>query len=306
MFLSSISNQLKGSIYIFLSALLYSTLPILGKIAYDAGLNPGSILILRFVFSFAILSLFITVIKRSHLFVFSPLVIVQGLFMGISGLLYFYALKYLSAGLTTVIFFSHPVLVASLAILIYKEKFSKSLFLGLALALTGVILVSGIGGAADVVSYRGIIFALLSCLCYAFYSLLGQKNVSGTDPLSLSATLFLVVVILVMAINCSHLDFITRLNLKQLMITLTMAVFNTSLAILFFLTGVKKIGASRASLISTAEPPLCIIMAFIILGETLTMVQLTGSILVFISMILAVSAHHQSPSLPVQNHGDIN
>lgn len=67
-----------------------------------------------------------------------------------------------------------------------------------------------------------------------------------------------------------------------------MACLNTLMAVLFFLKGVKHIGATRATLISTAEPAFCIILAYIILGETLTATEFIGTGLVFVSMFLAV------------------
>ena len=282
------SKELKGSIFILFSAFMYATLPILVKLAYSAGLGPGSTLLLRYIFSFILLALFIKVVKHDHILSLSPPVIAQGIFLTASGLFYFFALNTLSAGLTTVIFFTHPVLVAILSILIFKERFVPRIFIGLALALGGVALISGLLGHSPGLSSEGIFFALLACICYSFYSLLGQKTVARSNPLSITATLSLMAIIIIVPVYHSSLGFLFVLAPSQLLITLVMAVFNTLLAVLFFLKGVQNIGAARATLISTAEPVFCLMMAFLILGETLTVVEVIGSVMVFASMLLAV------------------
>ncbi len=288
------SEELKGSLYIFLSASMYATLPILGKLAFKAGLSPSGALLLRYLFSLLLLGLFIKLIKHQRVLTITPLLIAQGIFLTMGSLFYFYSLKYLSAGITTVIFFAYPVMVATLAIPVYKEKISPRIFWALLLALAGIILISNPGNQAGSISAMGVILALAACLSYAVYGLIGQKTVAENDPLSITATLSLVAVIILAAFSNHELVFLYALSWQQALIAMTMAVLNTLLAVLFFLKGVQKIGASRASLISTAEPPICILMAFFVLGETLTMWQIIGSLLVFASMILAANIRNKA------------
>jgi len=292
------SKELKGSIFILFSAFMYATLPILVKLAYSTGLGPGSTLLLRYVFSFILLALLIKLVKHDRILSLDPPVIAQGIFLTVSGLFYFFALNTLSAGIATVIFFTHPVLVAILSILVYKETFVPRIFVGLTLALMGIALISGLVGSSPGLSSEGILFALLASICYSIYSLLGQKTVVRSNPLSITATLSLMAIIIIVPVYHSSLGFIFTLTSAQLLITLVMAVFNTLLAVLFFLKGVKNIGAARATLISTVEPVFCLMMAFLVLGETLTRAEVTGSAMVFASMLLAVFSDHENASNP--------
>jgi len=288
------SPALKGTIYIFFSAFMYATLPILVKLAYTAGLSPGSTLLLRYFFSFILLAIMIKIFRYGRILSLSPWVIAQGIFLTVSGLFYFLALQSLSAGLTTVIFFAHPVIVALLSILIFQEEFVPQLHLGLALALVGIAMIAGLGGSANELSPRGITFALMACLGYSLYSLIGQKTLVHYAPLSITATLSLLAVIIILPVYHADLFLLATLSLTQILITMAMAVLNTLLAVLFFLKGIQKIGAARATLISTAEPVFCIIMAFLILGETLSGWEFLGSGMVLVSMLLAVSARPSS------------
>jgi len=61
----------------------------------------------------------------------------------------------------------------------------------------------------------------------------------------------------------------------------------TAIAIQTFYAGVKRVGAARASLISTVEPVYTILLAMILFDERLTPVQLVGGLLVLLAVILA-------------------
>ncbi|NMC26607.1 MAG: DMT family transporter, partial [Syntrophomonadaceae bacterium] len=189
------SNELLGSMSICFSALMYATLPILVKLAYANGLTAGNALWLRYLFSFVLLAVFIGLVTKGSLLSLSPPVIAQGIFLTVGGLLYFYALEWLSAGVATIIFFSHPVFVAVLSILVYKEKIVLRLFPGLVLAVLGIVLVSWAGGLSSSLPSLGLVYALSSCLCYTLYSLVGQKAMDRHDPLSVTATISMLAIL---------------------------------------------------------------------------------------------------------------
>lgn len=286
--IKNLPDRISGAIYITISAFLYASLPILTKIAYQAGLNPSTALFLRYLMAFVILTVYLKLIRREPLLGYSILVIVQGVLLISSGLVYFYALNYLSVALATVIFFSHPVLVALMALVVYKEKFDYRLIVGLGLAVIGVYLVSGAGNSSLYISPKGLWFATAACIIYALYSLVGQKNVNRISPLSLTASFSLIGIILIPAVT-PRSEFLTSLSGIQVLIVFIISLFNTVLSVSFFLKGVQKIGASRASLISTVEPVITLMLAFLILGEILTLKQIIGSALVLTSIFLSIS-----------------
>ncbi len=292
------SKELKGSLFILFSALMYATLPVLVKLAYAEGLSPESTLFLRYLFSFLLLVIVLTGIKREPLLTITPLVIAQGVLLTAGGLFYFFALEYLSAGLATVIFFAHPALVALMSTVIYKESLAPRVLAGLALALTGVFFLSGLQNGSSPASGDGIIYALLACLCYAFYSLAGQKTVASGKPLSITATIALVAILIIAPAYPQEAGAIFHLTWPQLLVTVLMACFNTLMAVLFFLKGLQQIGATRATLISTAEPVFCLILAYLVLRETLALKEIIGSGMVLASMFLAIRPVDDAPVEP--------
>ena len=63
-------------------------------------------------------------------------------------------------------------------------------------------------------------------------------------------------------------------------IIIIMAIFCTFMPLLLIAEGIKRIGASRFSLLNTSGPVMTIFFCFIILGETMTYQQIIGSILI--------------------------
>ena len=51
-----------------------------------------------------------------------------------------------------------------------------------------------------------------------------------------------------------------------------------------FYAGVRRVGAAVAGLLSTAEPVVTVVLAYLVLDESLTAVQLTGGALVVLSV----------------------
>jgi drug/metabolite transporter (DMT)-like permease len=68
---------------------------------------------------------------------------------------------------------------------------------------------------------------------------------------------------------------------------LGVAVFATAVALQGFYAGARRIGAARASLVSTVEPIYTICLATLLLGESLTPIQVLGGALVIAGVLLA-------------------
>ena len=62
--------------------------------------------------------------------------------------------------------------------------------------------------------------------------------------------------------------------------TVAIAVVCTVVAILAFFAGLKRIGPARAAIASTLEPVVTVVLAWAVLGESLSAMQLLGGALV--------------------------
>ena len=64
------------------------------------------------------------------------------------------------------------------------------------------------------------------------------------------------------------------------------ALVSTVVAVSAFFAGLRRVGPSEAAIFSTFEPPVTVALAFVVLGERLTVLQLAGGALVLAAVVL--------------------
>lgn len=294
------SSIILGGGLVLLSALCYAWMPVLAKFAYATGLEPHSVLILRYLFTAAILFIFIRS-RGEEGITFSPYLVAQGIFFTAGGLFFFYSLKSINAGLSIIIFFSHPVIISLIAMLFLKERFGRRHAAGLALATAGIVLISVFGGEEIRVNRGGVALSLASSLCYSFYSLLSERNMKRTGSASITAAMALIGLAIVVPLFYDRLDFFARLSAEQVFIALAMSLISTMLSVIFFLEGVKRLGAPLASVAGMAEPVFVALIAYILLGEVLTPAESAGSLMILAGVGIAMTSRIWRDSIDSRN-----
>ena len=73
------------------------------------------------------------------------------------------------------------------------------------------------------------------------------------------------------------------------------AVISTVAALSLFFAGLRLVGPTSASILSTAEPLTAVVLAFLVFGESLSAVQLAGGALV-LAGVLVLSARRGTPA----------
>lgn len=281
------ASVILGGVLVLLSALCYAWMPVLAKIAYGAGLEPHSVLILRYLFTLIILLVFLRLWGEVN-FNLSPYLIAQGIFFTAGGLFFFYSLKSINAGLSIIIFFSHPVIISLIAVVFLREKLSWFHAAGLIAATAGILLISLSGGEDVRVNSSGVALSMASSLCYSFYSLLSERNTRSMGSASITAAMALIGLITVIPLFYDRLGFIMSLSSEQVFIVLAMSFVSTMLAVIFFLEGVKRLGAPRASIAGMAEPVFVALIAYLLLGEVLTFTEGAGSLMILAGVGISI------------------
>jgi drug/metabolite transporter (DMT)-like permease len=188
---------------------------------------------------------------------------------------FFSALNYASAGLVALLLYVFPTLVCLLSAAFLGERLTRTKGLLLAVSFAGIALMLGEGqGTAT-----GIALGLGAAAFYSVYIVVGAHELGNTDALASAAVVCLsAATVLAMATLAGTPRFPgawwgwAALG--------AIAIVSTVIAILAFFAGLKRVGPSVASIISTLEPVVTVTLAWFILGESLTAVQLAGGALV--------------------------
>jgi DME family drug/metabolite transporter len=225
--------------------------------------------------------------------------VLYGLTLAIFNSMWTFSVQYNGAAVATVMAFSSPAMTAILSRLVFKEKFSALKIFSILLSLAGIIFVSG---AYDPSTWDlnplGIIFGLLSGLMFAVYNLEG-KHASDTSIDSWTALLysFMWATVFLLFFNLGNDLLITGKAPFADMLWLGNSF--SGWGILFFLGVAPTLGGfglytlslrylspTTSNLIATLEPAFTAIWAYFLLNEILTGIQLFGSLLVLIGVIL--------------------
>jgi drug/metabolite transporter (DMT)-like permease len=224
--------------------------------------------------------------------------------LGVGGLAlvqwsYFFAIHRVEIGIALVIQFVGPILVALWARFVYGEHVRSRIWLALALALTGLVLIVGLWKAHRP-NGAGLAAAALGAVTYAAYILLAERGVRGRDPISLSAWGFLFATLFWSVLapwwnfpayraghSVSLLGHLASSQLPVWALMLWMVVLGTIVPFALVASALRHISATRAGITGMLEPVLAIVVAWAWLGETLNPLQASGATVTLAGIAIA-------------------
>lgn len=282
-----------GLTAILAASVALGTGPILGKLAYAAGLDPATLLALRTSLAAIVMWLFYTVAwPRATAISLSGFMACLAVAVANSAamLLFFYGLRHINAGLTSLIFYLYPALVLLLLVPLGQPLTRRRLArLGLALAGLFPLLSTTVGdGLAAESRLFGMGLVLVAAAAYAVYLVLSEW-VLYTIP---TRTVALYVITGMAGLMVLFRAAQGTLDIASIPATgwgaaIMLALLTTVAARLLLFAGVKRIGSGRAALIGIIEPVAVVAMAAVFLHERLTPRQMLGGSLILMSLLLA-------------------
>jgi drug/metabolite transporter (DMT)-like permease len=228
-------------------------------------------------------------------------------FFGICGLafvqwLYFLAIHRIEIGVSLVIQYLAPVLVAAWARFVLREPVRRRIWIALVLALAGLSLVVDLWHGVNL-DGLGVAAALGAACAYALYILLAERAVGTRDPASLLAWGFLFATIFWAVVQPwwtfpAHLidnrislhGNLASLHLPVWALMAWMIVFGTVVPFLLLVGALRHVPATRAAIIAMLEPVAGALIAYMWLGESLGAGQLAGGGIVLAAVFLAQTA----------------
>lgn len=286
------STQTVGYILAVAQAVLYSTMGVAAKFLYGTGLVPEQVILLRFLGTVLVLGAFLLIWRKQPLLSRRPIVYVQGVFFALCAIFYFLSVDEMTANVATVLFYAYPAMVAVLATFVLKERLTSRILVSLAIAMAGIVFISGVvdgitGTTSIEFSPLGVVYGILSCAAFAIYNVIGQKAVGKKDgPMTMTFSMCVVGSVMMIAAFPTYVPTLVEIDLLQLGVALFIVVCNTIVPVVMLLEAIKRIGAMKSSLIGISETPFALAFAFLILGETLTVLQGVGAVLVVVSILL--------------------
>ncbi len=281
---STAAHRWMGVLLIVISAASFGALPIFIRLAYRTGADPTTLLVLRYsiaaVVMVAIMFARKTPLPRGRILLGLVLMGAVG-YVGQS-FAYFTALTMASASLVALLLYLYPAIVTMLSALFFKERLTAAKVGALTLALVGTALTIGPAGSGRV---AGILLAIAAAVIYSVYILVGSRIIPHASAIAASTTVITAAAAVYIGIVAVRGPTFPQ-TFSGWADIFAIALVSTVLPIVTFLAGLERVGPTRASTLSTFEPVMSVMLAILILGETISPLQVLGGALILAAVIV--------------------
>ncbi len=276
--------ELRGTLAILCSSLGYATLPVIGKLALDAGVDVLPLLAWRFLIGAGLVWAVVGIARRPlpRREVRRPLLGLGALY-ATNSLAFMIGLDRVPASLASLVFFTYPAVTVLLARAMLGEALTSRRLGSLLLATVGCALTAGIGARGG--DAAGVLWILLAVALIAVFIVSSHPVLERSPELSGSATLMTATAVVLTAAAVATGSLAIEGGGRVVAYVVLLGLLSTALPVTLFLIGIKLIGPGRAAIFSTMEPAFTVLLAAVVLGERLAPVQLAGGLLIISAVV---------------------
>lgn len=294
-----------GYLFALLAALLFGANGSLTKLIVEAGLTPMQLTQFRTLGTAVIAGVILLLTDRAA-FRLRPRQLLTMAILGVGGVAllqasYAAALQLLPVGIALLLEYTAVLMVALVAFFVFRERVKARIWVAIGLVLVGLAVVAQIW-ASDL-DPVGVVLALVAAVTLAFYFLVGERQVGATSPLQVAfwtmtaATLFWAMFSGWWELRPSTFSAPVQVGgalgdlqlplLLPLAITVVVGSFAPFLLSFYAL---KHLSATAAGITASSEVLFAFVVAWLWLGEQLSVVQIAGAAVVLIGIVLAQTA----------------
>jgi len=297
------SHSLKGYLCVAAAAVMWASSGTAGKALFTGGMTPFELVQIRVTVSTVLLAIIFGIwfrpffrIRPRDLWYFFLL---GGVVMALVQVTYFYAISKIQVAAAIFLQYLAPVMVAFFSICFWKECLTPTKIGALLLSLGGCYLVVG-GYSLQLLKMNqlGILAGLSSALCFAVYTLVGERGMHRYSPWTILFYSFLFATItwhtFYPPFQYLRADFTT----VQWGWIFYVSIVGTVLPFGLFFVGVNYVRSTRASITATLEPISAGLFAYFFLGESLQPMQIAGGAMVVVAIVVLQMKKEQDELSP--------
>ena len=291
-----------GYLFGFLAALLFGANGSVTKVVLETGLSPTQVTQFRTLGTFLIAGAILLVIDRKA-FRLPPRQIAVMALLGVVGLAllqvtYAFAIQLLPVGIALLLEYLAVLLVALVAFFFLKEKVKPRIWVAVGCVLIGLTIVAQIW--ASELNGLGVLMALAAAVTLAIYFLVGERQVVATSPLAVAfwtsgfAALawapfsgWWEVDPAILGERVSLSGNLAAVVVPLWMPLLWLLVMGSFLPFLLSFAALGRLKATAGGIVASSEVIFAFVVAWLWLGEELSVLQLVGAAIVLAGIILA-------------------
>ena len=224
------------------------------------------------------------------------LMIIAGIVMALVTILYFhsFAVFNLPVSLAVILLFQYAWIGVVVECIARRKLPSKGKVIACLVIIVGTILAGGILGAdisLAMMNPIGIVCGVAAACCYAFFVYFSGSIETQMPPLHKSfliATVALIFVILFIAVFYGGFGTVAAAfaNVDALQFSIPLGIFGIAIPVFFLAVGAPKISTGMATILNSAELPLETLLAVLVLGNSVVVLQWVGVVLIILGIAL--------------------
>lgn len=219
--------------------------------------------------------------------------------MGVTGvalfnLFMFWALERTDATNVGLLSTLNPVSIAIFSFLLVKEKIRPLQIVAMLISFAGVLVVLCKGDFAHLSQLHfntGDLWMLAAVAMWGIYSVCGRWAMKTVSPMMSTLYSGLFGVMLLLPFNATTFT-VERTDWTFWLSLFYVGVLATVVSMVMWNVGVQKVGATSAGMFLNFNPVFTAILAFLLLGETMSVLQLLGSVIVIVGCYLFSKLKH--------------
>ncbi len=200
----------------------------------------------------------------------------SGIAMGTSWMFLYEAYQQIGVSLSSLLYYCGPVIVMILSPMIFREKLTLPKILGFLAVLAGIFLVNGNTFGARGNAW-GLFCGAMSAVMYFFMVTLNKqsKNISGMENSVIQLAVSFLTVALFTGIKQG---LILHVPAKAWGWILILGMVNTGFGCYLYFSSIGKLPVQTVAVCSYLELLSAVVFAALLLGETMTAVQIVGAV----------------------------
>jgi drug/metabolite transporter (DMT)-like permease len=291
-------RQRHGLVLATISAAAFGSSGPMGKALLEAGWSPAAAVLLRLGGSAVLLLVVAALLERHRLRLdrrrLQVLAVYGVVAMAGVQLAFFNAVRTLDVGVALLLEYLAPVLLLAWTSARARKRPPTPTLVGAGLTLIGLVLVLDLAGARSV-DPIGVAWGLVAAVCLAGYFTLSARQDADLPPLVMAAggtlvgalTLALVGLVGIVELTATTGEAVLAgATVSMLVPAAWLVLISTSTAYLTGIAGVVRLGSRSASFVSLSEVLFAILVAWIVLSELPSLVQLLGGASILTGIVL--------------------
>lgn len=278
-------NQIVGRAIALCAAIFYGFNTTLSRLAYDTGTTPVSLTLFRFLMSAAVMVMLVLILRKSWKLAVTPklfAVCVVGMFATSIG--HLGAVNYIPVSLAAIIFYTFPLLVVAYKRIAQREPVTRNELLAFVLAFIGI----GIALGPDFHKYdpAGIALAFTGAIGATVFILSYERFPPQTDSYVGATWIMLTSILLALLLLPLGFDLVPpRESVGWVYLVLIAMASVTSF--IMSLQAISRIGGAIFALLLNFEPVVILLLAWIVIGESLSPERISGMALIVFALFLS-------------------